>query len=44
MVLENEDFSDEDQCQCMCNLKFFAYVLFVYCKYPFLLQNDQQIK
>ena len=28
-LLENEDFSDEAQCQCMCNWKFFAYILFM---------------
>ena len=26
MGLENEDFSDENQCQCMYTWKFFAYI------------------
>ena len=26
MGLENEDFSDEDQCQCMYTWEFFAYI------------------
>ena len=28
MGLENEDFSDEDQCQCMYTWEFFAYIFF----------------
>ena len=35
MGLENEDFSDEDQCQCTYTWEFFAYSYFS--------KNDQQI-
>ena len=32
--LENEDFSDEDQCQCMYTWEFFAYIFFGIRKTP----------
>ena len=34
MGLENEDFSDEDQCQCMYTWEFFAYSFFGIRKTP----------
>ena len=29
MGLENEDFSDKDQCQCMYTSEFFTYIFFI---------------
>ena len=34
MGLKNKDFSDEDQCQCMYTLEFFAYIFFGIRKTP----------
>ena len=34
MGLENEDFSDEDQCQCLCTWEFFAHIFLCFRKNP----------